>query len=165
MDRHPAARTRNPVMRRTIGLLLAALALGNASAQNRPAAPAGIVVRDAWIRQTSATRTISSGYATIENRTASPIALVKVTMEGAATAALHGMTDEGGRAVMRPVARVPIAPGQSAALAPGGTHVMLSDVSRPMKVGTTVEMSFVFDNGRTVRVRAVVRPLDAMAAR
>jgi copper(I)-binding protein len=155
------------VTRRNLGLVLSALALltCSASAQNRSAAPAAVVVRDAWIRQTSMTRTVSSGYATIENRTGSPIALVKVTVEGAGTAELHGIVDEGGRATMKPIARVPVPPGGSAALAPGGTHVMLSDVSHPMKVGTTVQMSFVFDNGRTVRVRAVVRPLDAMTAK
>jgi copper(I)-binding protein len=42
---------------------------------------------------------------------------------------------------------------------------MLMDVARPLKVGTIVEMTVTFDDGRTRRIRALVRPLSAMSAR
>jgi hypothetical protein len=75
------------------------------------------------------------------------------------------MADQQGRAVMRPLSALHVPARGSIDLAPGGTHVMLMDIARPLKAGTTVEMTLTFDDGRTRTVRAVVRPLSAISAR
>jgi periplasmic copper chaperone A len=144
-------------------LLTTALPFGAASAQT--AAGVSLVVRDAWVRESTATRTSSSGYFTIDNLTDKPVALVRVAIDGAGDAQMHAILEQHGQTAMKPLTAVPIPAHGSVALAPGGTHVMLMDLARPLKVGTTVEMTLTFDNQQTRKVRAVVRPLTAMSPR
>lgn len=125
--------------------------------------PDPLVVRDAWVRQTSDTRTVSSGYVRIDNRTAAPVVLRRVVVDGARRAELHALVEENGRTVMKPMAALSIPARSSVTLAPGGTHVMITDVVRPFRIGAPVRMTFTFDNGQTRVVRAVVRPLDALS--
>jgi copper(I)-binding protein len=131
----------------------------------RSASPDLLVVRDAWVRETSAMRTVSSGYLTIENRSDTPVGLVGIVVDGVRNAALHSVVDQQGRTAMRPIATLPVPARGSARLTPGGTHVMLTDVLRPLQAGTTVRMTLTFDNHQTRTVQARVRPLDAESAR
>lgn len=147
--------------------LLAAFIASLQQSEGAPrAATAGadIVVRDAWVRESSAIRTLSSGYVTIENRAARDLTLVGVAVEGAGRAELHTMRQEGD-AVMRKVESLRIPARSSVELAPGGTHVMLFDVNPPFVAGAAAMMTLAFDNQQQETVRAVVRPLAAMSAR
>ncbi|HTM26325.1 MAG TPA: copper chaperone PCu(A)C [Vicinamibacterales bacterium] len=153
-----------------LGAALVLLAAGlPAAAQHDPAArrgsDRGIVIGDAWVRESTATRTSSSGYLRIVNRTDRPVALVQVSVVGAAGAQLHAIVDQEGRTEMRPLSRLTIPANASVDLAPGGTHIMLTDIARPLAVGRMVEMRLTFDDGGTRTVRAVVRPLSAMSVR
>jgi len=124
-----------------------------------------VAVRDAWVRVSTARRTSSSGYCRLENTTDKPVALVKITAAQVGTAEVHTMTDHDGQMSMHPVRTVTIPPHGAIDLAPGGTHIMLTDITRPLAIGSTLDMQFTFDNGRTQTVRAIVRPLDAMSIR
>jgi copper(I)-binding protein len=145
-------------------LLLSAM-LSPGTVPARTAAPAGLVIRDAWVRASTATRTSSSAYLTIDNGTPTGTALVKIGLNGVGDAQVHTMVEQHGQATMRLLAAVPIAAHAVVELAPGGTHVMLMDIARPLQVGTTVAMTLTFDNGWTRTVRAVVRPLSAVSVR
>jgi copper(I)-binding protein len=146
-------------------LFLSAIIPSPAAAQGR-ATPAGsLVIRDAWVRESTATRTTSSGYLTIDNPSDAPIALVGVSVQGVGDTRIHAVVEQDGQAAMRPLATIRIPARGSIALAPGGTHVMLMEIARPLRPGASVEMVLTFDNKQTRRVRAVVRPLSAMSAR
>lgn len=127
--------------------------------------PRGVVVRDAWVRVSTARRTSSSGYCRIENATNTAVALTKITAHEVGLAEVHTMTDHDGQMSMHPVEKLTIPPRGVVELAPGGTHIMLTDIAAPLTVGRTIEMQFTFDNGRTETVRAIVRPLDAVSIR
>lgn len=137
----------------------------------RPAASAAaesaadIVLRDAWVRESTATRTVSSGYVTIENPSVRDLTLVGVAVDGAERIELHTVRQDGGDAVMHGVESVRIPARSSVALAPGGTHLMLFDVDPPLVAGESANMTLTFDDQRQETVRAVVRPLAAMSAR
>jgi copper(I)-binding protein len=125
----------------------------------------GIIVRDVWVRVSTPLRTSSSAYCRLENPTDAAVALVRITAAGAGGAQVHTMAEHDGRMSMRPLAEVTSPPHGTLALEPGGMHIMLTDIARPLSIGTTLPMQFTFDNGRTETVRAVVRPLDAMGIR
>jgi copper(I)-binding protein len=135
-----------------------------AAAQRAPG-DGDLVVRDAWVRTTTAARTTSSGYLTVENRTGRPIALVRVAAKGVGSIAMHTVVEAGGQATMQPLARAEVPALGSLRFAPGGAHLMLLDVTPPLPVGATLEMILTFDNRQTRTIRAVVRPLDATGAR
>jgi len=153
--------------RRTACALIVLLAgAGGALAMQAPGERGQpVAVRDAWVRVSTARRTSSSGYCRLENRTGKPIALVGITADGVGSAQVHTMTDQNGQMSMHPVAKITIPPHGAVDLSPGGTHIMLTDITRPLAMGSTLELRFTFDDGRTQTVRAVVRPLDAMSIR
>lgn len=97
-------------------------------------------------------------YFTIENLTDAPDALLSVTADAAGRAELHRQVTRGGRVRMEPVDAVEIAAGGRARLAPGGTHVMLLELDRPLKPGDALRLELVFREAGTVRARAEVRP-------
>jgi copper(I)-binding protein len=151
-----------------VALVVLSAGLPSAAQRDRAARPdpdRGIVIGDAWVRESTATRTSSSGYLRIVNRTDRPVALVRVFVAGAADAQLHAIVDQQGRTAMRALSRLTIPANASVDLSPGGTHIMLTGIARPLAVGRTVEMRLTFDDGGTRTVRAVVRPLSAMSAR
>jgi copper(I)-binding protein len=143
-------------------VLVFLLAVAALSAQR---AAETLVVRDAWVRESTATRTISSAYFTVENRTGKPITLTKVAVAGVARADLHTTVDEQGQASMRPLSRVAIPAHGTVDFAPGGSHVMLMGVATPLRAGGTVKMTLTFDGAPTQTVQAVVRPLSATSIR
>src|SRR5687768_10160882 len=67
-----------------------------------------ITLRDAWVRESTALRTVSSGYLTIENHTGRDVTLVKLTVDRAGRAEFHEIVHEHGKASMRAVTAVPI---------------------------------------------------------
>jgi periplasmic copper chaperone A len=144
-----------------IGLLAAA---ASAVAQARAHTDA-IVIRDAWVRESTATRTASSAYLTLENRGDTAVALVRVTVDGAATAEIHTIADDHGQAAMLAVSVLAVPAHATVDLAPGGTHVMLTGIARPFQAGRTIVMRLAFDDGRARTADAIVRPLSAMSAR
>src|SRR5262249_21281338 len=147
-------------------MICLAIAIGVASVILAPRqGDAAVVFRDAWVRESTATRTSSAAYMRIENRTGKAVALVQVTVPGVKAARVHAAVDRQGRTAMEPLAKLTIPAGGSVDLAPGETHVMLTGIARPLVAGASIEMRLTFDDGHTRTVRAIVRPLSAMGVR
>ena len=74
-------------------------------------------------------------------------------------AVLHTSSATGGVARMRIVDRLPIPAGATIALAPGGTHIMLSGLAGPLVAGqqTTIALRFAKAGAKQVAV-AIVAP-------
>jgi periplasmic copper chaperone A len=153
----------------TIGVSTAAVALlslyGRAAAQTSTASSTDVVVRDAWVRESTGHRTSSAGYVTIENRGARDVMLTGVAVDGAQRVELHAMMHDNGQATMKSVGQVRIPAHGSVELAPGGLHAMIFDIAAPFERGKSVTMTLRFDDMKTRAVQAVVRPLSAMSAR
>ena len=109
--------------------------------------PAGrVTVVDSWVRAAPEGRPMSAAYLTLCNRTDASMALIGVETAIAEAAELHETTrDRDGVASMAPVERIAIAPGDSAALEPGGPHIMLIGVTDPIAEGDTVELTLQFE--------------------
>jgi copper(I)-binding protein len=137
-----------------VRLLLIAAALLSTACARTPAAP-DIAVHDAWARATAAGQSNAAIYATIANRGGAD-RLVGVS-SSAGMAMLHASEASGGMARMRPVADLAIPAGGEVALAPGGTHVMVSGLAAPLRAGATVPLTLTFATSapRTVDVAVV----------
>lgn len=121
-----------------------AIVLAGCSAE--PSSPA-IEVNDAWARATAAGQSSGAIYATIVNRGAADT-LTGVASDGG-IAMLHASETQGGISRMRMVEAMPIAAGSKSAaqtvkLAPGGTHVMLTGLSRPLIAGDNLNLTLRF---------------------
>ena len=139
---------------RRIALALAAAAL------TAPAFAAGITVQKPWVRWLPVGLP-AAGYATLVNTGDTPAALVGVSSPDYGAVMLHRSLSRGGMERMVMVDSIPVPPHGSAALAPGGYHLMLMQPRHAIRPGQQVTLTFTFADGSTIAVQAPVRPANA----
>ena len=61
------------------------------------------------------------------------------------SAAVHEMSMSGGVMRMRPIPKLDVGPDKAASLAPGGYHLMLEGLKKPLRKGESVPLSLVFE--------------------
>jgi len=119
-----------------------------------------LVVQNAWTRLTPGTD-VAAVYLTVRNVSARPVIVIAVQSPIARQAMIHETKTESGQARMRPHEQLVIAPGQTVKLEPGGLHVMLHGLARPVIPGQSLPLVLLLDGGGSVQVAALVRPLNA----
>jgi len=72
---------------------------------------------------------------------------------GSSTTAMGGS----GMMTMAEVAKIPVAAGTTVALEPGGYHIMLMELAKPLVVGEKVKVTLTFEKAGDVVVEAEVR--------
>lgn len=116
-------------------------------------------VKNAWARPTAPGQKTAGVYMQLESATAA--ALVEVETPVAAKAELHRMSMDGGVMRMRPLRKLELPAKTAVKLAPGGLHVMLSDLKRPLKARDTVPLTLTIEGAggarSTVKVDVEVR--------
>lgn len=133
------------------GLVFAA---GAASAQN-----GGLTVDHAWARATPGKSEIGAAYASIRSPTADR--LVAASTPVAQKAELHTMSMSGMVMKMRPAAGVDIPAGEPVTLAPGGVHIMLMGLAKPLKAGQSFPLTLTFEKAGTRTVEVAVEKVGA----
>jgi len=139
-------------------LLVALLALSTASA-----ADPGIKVEKAWARATPASATTAVVYLTVANSGAAADRLTEVSTPVAASADMHLMAMEGNVMQMRDVDAVDVKPGDRISFKPGGLHIMLMNLKRPLQKGERFALSLVFEKAGRIDVDVLVLPIGASA--
>lgn len=127
-----------------------------------PSAGGTLRVSDAWSAATPAGATIGAGYLTVINAGTRAVRLVGVESSASERVELHGMSMDGGIMRMRPVeGGVEVAAGGDVSFEPGGTHLMLIGLKRPLLVGEIVPLVLTFDTGQRVETALEVRARGA----
>jgi len=147
------------------GLIRAALRLTLVAIAVLPyAAPAADAIRvlDPWARATVPGQKVGGVYMEIVSQR--DARLVGVSSPAAGSAEVHSMTMDGGTMRMRAVEALDLPAGTPVKLAPGGYHVMLFDLRKPLVAGQTVPLTLVIEeNGKRaqkITVKAIVRAGD-----
>ncbi len=99
---------------------------------------------------------VSVLYLTIGNAGKETDALLSVSTDAAKSAQLMAMVMEGMSMKMQDVARVEVPAGGEVVLKPGGYHVMLMGVARPLKAGQRIGVTLKFERAGTVRLQVPV---------
>jgi len=120
-------------------------------------APRGITVTDAWTPTSNAVWQIAAAYVSITNGGTKNVALIGATTPAARVVEIHEMSVNGGNMSMRKVDRIDIAPRTTEQLQPGGSHLMLIDLTRDLNAGDTFELTLRFDDGSVKVATAQVR--------
>ena len=137
------------------------LGIGAAARAQEPS----IVIRDPWLRATPKGAPVIGGYATITNRGTSPERLVGASLPVASGAKVHTMTMDNGVMRMRALdGGLPIAPGATVTLSPGGTHLMFGAPTAQVREGTSLAGTLVFEHAGAVPVTFAVGAIGAKAA-
>lgn len=132
--------------------LLAALALG---------ARAEVTVKDAWVRGTVSGQRSSGAFLTLTSSEEAKV--VAVSSPVAKVAEIHATKNDRGMMVMEHVETLALPAGKPVEFKPGGHHVMLMGIAKPLGKGESVPITFTLEDAKgrrsTVEVKAAVRPL------
>ena len=118
-----------------------------------------VTVKNAWARATVPGQRTASVYLDITSR--SQAAVVAVSTTDAKSAEIHESRTEGGIMKMRRLDRLALPAKKAVSLAPGGLHVMLIDIARPLQPKDRVRLDFTVETQEgkrsSVAVQAEVR--------
>jgi copper(I)-binding protein len=143
-----------------VALSASAFALG-ASAQaqqNR----ASITVETPWARATPPGAPTGAVYLIVHNGGSSDDRLIAVSTPAAKKADLHTHIMDGDIMKMRAVPNIRIPAGKDVRLAPGGYHVMLTDLNHPLKRGDTLRLTLTFEKAGKIAVTAPILAAGAL---
>ncbi|MFP5383477.1 MAG: copper chaperone PCu(A)C [Gammaproteobacteria bacterium] len=134
-------------------ILLLSLAMFATVAQ----AGSPLLLRDAWIRAMPPTAKTSAAYLVIENQGEQEDALVGAQVDGAEVTELHEMAHEGHAMTMRQRSEIVVPAGGVVELKPGGLHLMLIGLQRPLVMGETRKALLQFRQAGEISVELDVR--------
>jgi len=173
--RRPAGRLASARCRRTgkqpgmgwswAGALVAALAAwpigctatgGQAAEFTQGGIVVGHVVAAEPVAPGTAAQAAVAVYLSIANRGNAADTLTGVESPIARRALVHDQMSRGGMMTMVARTALPVPAHDVVRLAPGGTHIMLEGVARPVAAGDTVPLILVFRRGGRLAVRALV---------
>lgn len=121
-------------------------------------ARAELVIESGWIRAVPPVSTTTAGYFVVRNTGDAPLVLDGVSAEIAGAAEMHEMSaNEDGTRSMHRLRDVEVAAGDSVAFAPGGKHLMLFRLARPLQAGESLPVCVSIRDAGTVCADFVVR--------
>lgn len=146
--------------------VLAAPALGQPAPGADATVRAGALAIEApWIRATPGGAKVAGGYVRVTNTGTEPDRLVSASIPLAARGEVHEMATAGGVMTMREIeGGLPIPPGATVELRPGGLHLMFMDLRAPAREGETVAGTLVFEKAGAVQVAFRVGGIGAREA-
>ena len=125
---------------------------------------ANVSVTDAWARATMPGQQVSGAYMQIQAD--ADARLVGVSSPAVPRVEVHEMTMDGGVMRMREVKLIELPKGKTVSLEPGGYHIMLMNLKKPIAAGDVIPLTLVVESGgkqQTVEVKAEARAMGGGA--
>ena len=122
---------------------------------------ANISVTDAWARATMPGQPVSGAYMQIQAD--ADARLLSVSSSVVPRVEVHEMNMDGGVMHMREVKAIDLPKGKTVSLEPGGFHIMLMNLKKPIVAGDVIPLTLVVESGgkqQKVEVKAVARPMN-----
>jgi copper(I)-binding protein len=116
--------------------------------------PARLAVYDAWVRTPNPAVDVTGAYMTLVSSADVPLNVVAVSSPVANIVEMHEMKTVDGLMSMEKVNAIRIPPRATTKLAPGGTHLMLIGLSKPLP--RQADFTLRLDDGTTVTASAVL---------
>ena len=104
-----------------------------------------------WARATVPAQSGSAAYLTIHNAGPGSDRLLSVSTPAAASASIHSTSMAGGIMRMRSAGPQTIAPNQKLQMKPGGLHLMVTGLRKPLKAGERLPLTLRFERAGLVR--------------
>ena len=120
-----------------------------------------IQVRHPWSRATAPGAKVAVGYMEIRNRGTQPDRLLAASTPLAERVEMHVTQREGEVMKMRQVKDFEIPARERITLRPGGSHLMLVDITRPLQKGERITMRLRFERAGELQVEVEVQDIGA----
>lgn len=123
----------------------------------------GLRVIEPWSRSAAA-HTTGAGFLTLTNIGSKVETLTAIETSAAARVEMHKTSMTAGIMSMKRLdSGLTLRPGESVSFAPGGYHLMLVDLSKPLKAGDTFASTLVFLSGTKIKVVFPVKATGPVA--
>ena len=129
-----------------------------ASAATLPAWAANVGVTDAWARATMPGQKVSGAY--MQLRSDADARLVGASSPAVPRVEVHEMKMDGDVMRMREVKAIELPKGKTVSLEPGGYHIMLMNLAKPIAAGEIIPLVLTVESGgkqQTIEVKAEAR--------
>jgi periplasmic copper chaperone A len=125
-------------------------------------ADTSITVDQPYARATPAGAATGAAYMTLTNKSRAADRLTAASSSVADKVQIHEMAVTNGIMQMRELANgLPVPAGGSVVLKPGGYHVMLMGLKKPLKAGDTFPLTLTFEKAGNISVTVPVQAMDA----
>jgi hypothetical protein len=124
----------------------------------QPAMAANISVDDAWARATMPGQKVSAAYMQI--RSDAPARVLSASSPAVPRVEVHEMKMDDGVMRMREIKAIELPAGKTVSLEPGGLHIMLMNLPKPIAAGDVIPLTLVIESRgkqQTVEVKAEAR--------
>ena len=115
---------------------------------------------DPYVRAIAPGLTVSAAFMTLQNKSDTDIALVKIEGTIAKHIELHQHIHKDGMMQMRQVKKIAISANTSVELKPGGYHIMLIGLTKKIKQDDEIELQLVFSDDSKQRVKTKVMSIE-----
>ncbi len=119
-----------------------------------------IFIRDGWSVPPVAGLNIGVAYVSMVNQYAEPVTLTHITGDVSETIELHTHLLVKDIMQMRQLNELVIEPNQDVTFKPGGLHLMLINLKKPLDVGDSFPVTFHFKDREPVTTTITVRSRD-----
>jgi periplasmic copper chaperone A len=122
---------------------------------------ATLAIAHPFARATPPGAQIGGAYMTIDNTGAAADQLVRASSPAADAVQIHSMAMQGNVMRMREVSGLDLPAGGRVELKPGGYHLMLVGLRKPLAEGTRVPLTLTFAHAGSIDVEVAVEPMTA----
>lgn len=119
-----------------------------------PAVDAAVSVTNVWSRATPPAVTVGVIYAELLSDQADE--LLAIESPAAERVEVHVSSNEGGMTKMRQLTSVTLPAKERIRFQPGGMHVMLIGLRKPLVAGATIPLTITFRSAKPLRVEAKI---------
>jgi copper(I)-binding protein len=109
-------------------------------------AHAGVEISNAWARSTAPGQEVGAAYMSLKSTRAAKLLEVKSPV--AESVEIHEMSMNNGVMKMRMLDVLDLPAGKAVKLEPGGFHLMLIGLKKPLKAGDNIEISLTVKDSR-----------------
>ncbi|WP_409565093.1 copper chaperone PCu(A)C [Methylobacterium sp. J-090] len=143
---------------------MAAIGFAAHACAGEPITAGSLRIETPWMRATPGGAKVAGGYVRITNTGTQADRLTGAAIAIAGRGTIHSMTMAGSVMKMAPVPEgLPIGPGETIELKPGGLHLMFEDLNAAPKVHEPVSGTLTFERTGAVPVTFAVAPIGAMS--
>ncbi len=129
------------------------LAIGNVTAIAKDA----VSIENAWVRPTIPGQDVGAAYMTFNSP--QDVTLISASSDVTKSIEIHSMSMQNGVMKMRMLENLAIKAGKPYSLEPGGFHLMLFDLKKPLTVGQHVNFELTFKSGNTEFKQLIKAPI------
>ena len=131
-----------------------------AAATVAPVGASALTIQEPWVK--TAKEDMTAAFGVLENTGSAPLTIVSAKTSASSRTELHEVVESGGTMTMRPKqGGFTIPAGGQVELKPGGFHIMIMDMTKPVAAGDEVTVRLTLADGTTKDFSALAKATTA----